>query len=78
MAQLVERLLPTREVCVGANPAIVNFFKMGQPRPLFKIYRKTVGFRGIRTRIVGLEGEHAVHLTTTTTAQTAIILLSTV
>ena len=51
---------------------------MGQPRPLFKIYRKTVGFRGIRTRIVGLEGEHAVHLTTTTTAQTAIILLSTV
>ena len=28
-------------------------------------YRKTVGFSGIQTRIVGAEGEHADHLTTT-------------
>ena len=35
---------------------------------LFKhnLYRKTVGISGIRTRIVGVEGEHADHLTTTT------------
>ena len=31
-----------------------------------QIYRKNVGFRGIQTRIVGEEGEHADHLTTTT------------
>ena len=29
---------------------------------------KTIGFSGIRTRIVRVEGEHADHLTTTTTA----------
>ena len=46
---------------------------MGQPRPLFFIFsntnltEKTVGISGIRTRIVGVEGEHADHLTTTTT-----------
>ena len=47
--------------------------KVGQPRPLFvyfrsfqtQYYRKTLGFSGIRTRIVGVEGEHADHLTTT-------------
>ena len=27
---------------------------------------KTVGFSGIQTRIVGVEGDHAEHLTTTT------------
>ena len=31
-----------------------------------KFYRKTVGVSGIRTRIVGVEGKHADHLTTTT------------
>ena len=31
-----------------------------------KLYRKTVGFNGIRTRIVGVEGKHPDHLTTTT------------
>ena len=49
------------------------FFKMGHSRPLFvyfhsfqtQYYRKTLGFSGIRTRIVGVEGEHADHLTTT-------------
>ena len=47
---------------------------MGHPRPLFDYFRSfqtiyrinTVGFSGIRTRIVGVEGEHADHLTTTT------------
>ena len=47
---------------------------MGQPRPLFvyfrafqqQFYRKIVDLSGIRTRIVGVEGEHADHLTTTT------------
>ena len=50
---------------------------MGQPRPLFFIFvlfkhqfyrKKTVGFSGIQTLIVGVEGEHADHLTTTTMA----------
>ena len=54
---------------------IVFFKKMGQPWPLFclfpfffkhNLYRITVGVSGIRTRIVGVEGEHADHLTTTT------------
>ena len=35
------------------------FFNMGQPRPLF--VAKTVDVSGIRTRIVGVEGEHADH-----------------
>ena len=48
---------------------------MGQPRPLFVYFRsfqtqflqeKTVGFSGTRTRIIGVEGEHTDHLTTTT------------
>ena len=47
---------------------------MGQFRPLFFYFRsfqtqivhKIVGFSGIWTRIVGLEGEHADHLITTT------------
>ena len=36
---------------------------------LFKLtfYRKNVGFSGIRTWIIRVEGEHADHLTTTTT-----------
>ena len=47
-----------------------NFFlKLGQPRPLFvyfrsfqqQFYRKIVDFSGNRTRIVGVEGEHADH-----------------
>ena len=46
-----------------ANPASFLFIFV-----LFKnnLYRKTVGVSGIRTRIVGVEGEHADHLTTTT------------
>ena len=42
---------------------------MGQPRPLFVYFRsfqiqfnrKIVDFSGIRTQIVGVEGEHADH-----------------
>ena len=46
---------------------------MDQPWPFLFIFvffsntnfiEKTVGFSGIRTRIVGLEGEHADRLTT--------------
>ena len=48
--------------------------KMDQPQHLFvyfvifnnNLYRKIVDFSGIWTRIVGAEGEHAYHLTTTT------------
>ena len=48
--------------------------KVGQSRPLFVYFRsfqtqydrKTVGVSRIRTRNVGVEGEHADHLTTTT------------
>ena len=48
---------------------------MAQPRPLFvyfrsfqiQFYRKIVDSSRIRTQIVGVEGEHADHLTTTTT-----------
>ena len=50
-------------------------FFMGQPRPLFCLFsffsntnftEKTVGVSRIRTQIVGVEGEYADHLTTTT------------
>ena len=48
---------------------------MGQPRPIFVYFhsfqaqilqKKTIGFSGIQTQIVGVEGEHSDHLTTTT------------
>ena len=46
-----------------ANPASFCFFVLLK----HKFYRKkTVVVSGIRTRIVGVEGEHADHLTTTT------------
>ena len=62
---------------------LILFYKVGQPLPLFvyfcslqtQYYRKTVGFSGIRTRIVGVEGEHTNHLITTT-AQGWLILYS--
>ena len=54
---------------------MAKFFlkKVGQPQPIFLFFsknnlqKKTVYFSGIRTQIVGVEGEHADHLTTTTT-----------
>ena len=50
------------------------FLKKGKPRPLFVYYRSfhiqlhgnIVDFSEIRTHIVGVEGEHADHLTTST------------
>ena len=46
-----------------ANPGLfVVYFRSFQTQ----YYRKTVGFSGIRTQIVGVEGEHTDHLTTTT------------
>ena len=59
------------------------FPKRGQLRPLYlfifvrfkqNFYIKTVGFSGIQTRIVGVEGEHVDHLPTTT-AQSDLELL---
>ena len=53
---------------------------MGQPPPLFFIFvffqqtflqKKTVCFSQIRTWIVGVEGEQADHLTTTTAQKLA-------
>ena len=45
---------------------------MGQSRPIFvyfssfqQLYRKNVDFSGIRTRIVGMNGQHSDHLITT-------------
>ena len=43
---------------------------MGHPRPLFVYFRsfriENVDFSGIRTRIVGIEGEHADHFAVNT------------
>ena len=57
---------------------------MGQPRPLFVLFsffsitilQKIVDLSGIRTRIVGVESEHADHLTTTTALKIIIYLES--
>ena len=35
---------------------------------------KTVGIRGIQTRIIGVEGEHADHLTTTTAQALRVVV----
>ena len=58
---------------------------MGQPWPLFVGFRsfqkgilqkKTVGFNGFRTWIVGVEGKHTDHLTTTSLAPIQIQIYS--
>ena len=56
--------------CIGSN----IFLKNGPTRPLFCLFsffsitilQKNCRPQQIRTRIVGVEGEHADHLTTTT------------
>ena len=55
-------MLP-QKTFLWANPASFLFVFV-----LFKhkFYRKTVDVSGIGARIVGVEGEHADHLTTTT------------
>ena len=53
---------------------IEKFLQMDQSRPLFvnfcsfqhQFHIKIVDYRGIQTRIVGVEGEFADHLTTNT------------
>ena len=59
-----------------------KLFSMGQHRPLFvhfclfqrQFYRKFVDFRGIRTQIIIVEGEHGDHLTSTTAPSFTISL----
>ena len=52
-------------------PELFNSFFKWASFSLFSFFsntngtEKTVGFSGIRTKIVGVEGEHADHLTTT-------------
>ena len=56
-------------VCTSkwANPGLVFvYFRSFQTQ---NFTEKTVGFSGIRTRIVGVEGQHSDHLTTTTALQ---------
>ena len=48
----------------GSTPASFVFFSSFQ----IQFYRKSVDFNRIRTQIVGVEGEHTDHLTTTTAA----------
>ena len=64
-------IIPCKQVCTvfknGLTPAYFLVFIFGIFK--HKFYRKTVGVSGIRTRIVGVEGKHDDHLTTTTTAQ---------
>ena len=68
---LTATYLPTWCFNIQIKLIFVFFFfkKLGQPRPLFvyfrsfqqQFYRKIVDFSGNRTRIVGVEGEHADH-----------------
>ena len=75
-------------LALGQNKPVKNnktcfVKKMGLPRPLFVYFcsfqtqileKKTVDVSGIRTWIVGVEGEQADHLTTTT-AQTIQLVI---
>ena len=66
----------------GLKLASCFFKKMGQPRSLFvyfrsfqiQLYRKIIGFSKIQTWIVGVEGEHADQLTTTTDLEMALFI----
>ena len=79
----IQRYFPLPMVsvlCLNDRPKWARFFKWAHLGlflfvfDLFKhkLYRKSVGVRGIRTRILRIEGEHADHLTTTT-AQARIL-----
>ena len=55
------------------------FYKSGSTKASFCLFlffsntllqKKTIGFSGIQTRIIGVEGEHADHLTTITALKT--------
>ena len=65
---------------IDPNATAASFFKWANPGLFMFIFvhcknkllqQKTVGFSMIRARIVRLKGEHADHLTITTTALTA-------
>ena len=72
MFNLWSRQTKLAEVCQTVVFQMTRIFLNG-PAPfqfivilfIHEIYRKTVGFSGIRTRIVGVKGAHADHLTTT-------------
>ena len=63
-------------VVIHVKALMFFFFLKSGPTPasflfIFVLFKhnyseKIVGFSGIQTRIVGVEGEHADHLTTTT------------
>ena len=62
------------KLSVSRAKELHDLTKMGRSRLLFclfsifsaKIWQKNVDFSGIQTRIIGVEGEHTDHLTTTT------------
>ena len=62
----------------------MSFFKWAKPGLFFVFFcsflntnftGKTVDVSGIRTRIVGVEGEHTDHLTTTTALRESVFVL---
>ena len=57
--------LPNNVGDLGKLIVAKGFKKLPKP----KFYRKTVGFSGIRTRIVRVKGKDAENLTTTTAQQ---------
>ena len=68
---------------ISIHRQVGYFLKKCRPtEPLFVIFvlfklnftEKTVGFSGFQTQIVGIEGKHADHLTTTTAPRYAIIV----
>ena len=71
------RWTTTRSPCLGRHPrshstpdSSSGIFKNVPSRPLFHLFSFFLNnFSGIPTRIVWVEGEHADHLTITTTAQ---------
>ena len=61
--------LSLAESSTNEQSILVNFSSFQK-----QILQKTVGFSGIQTQIVGVEGEHADHLTTTTAQQFELFL----
>ena len=58
---------------ISALKQIIDLTGNGKAHFLYfeqQFYSIIVDFSGIRTQIVGVEGEHSDHLTTTTTART--------
>ena len=73
-SQVIEKIRGYAQTIIfkWANPGLLFLFPSFQAQIFTE---KNVGFSGIRTRIVRVEGEHSDHLTTTTAhAQTIISL----